>query len=388
MPVARAIPPEESGARVPVLIWARAAPIEAIEQLVRVAALHFVVGHVAGMPDLHLASGVAVGTVFATDGVLVPSALGGDLGCGVAAVQLDLPARALGRGALVRILEGWGRAIPVGEAVQRGRGAGVPEHLAAARLSTGALERARERLLPRHLGTLGGGNHFVELDRDSGGGLWLLVHTGSRGLGGAVGAHHCKSAAARAPGPLPGLRVDEQAGRDCLADHAFALQFAAANRAAVQEAALRVVADLMGCAPQEEGRVELHHNFVAEEEHFGRKLWVHRKGAIAAPAGARALIPGSMGTASYLVEGMGSAASLGSASHGAGRVLTRSEARRQIPAAKLGHAMRRVVYDQRRERDLVEEAPAAYREIAEVLADEVDLVRPLTRLEPLVVLKG
>jgi tRNA-splicing ligase RtcB len=383
----RMIPAPPGTSRLPIWIWGRVVP-DALAQLERIAAQPYVIAHVAAMPDLHVAHGVAVGTVFATAGVVVPSALGGDLGCGVAAVRFDLCARGLGARDLHRILAGWCARIPVGDAVHRGKGAAVPEPLLAAPLSTGSLEHARERLARRHLGTLGGGNHFVELDRDPDGGVWLLVHSGSRGMGSAVAAHHLKAAEAGGMGEIPGLPVDSDPGRACLADIRWAIEFAAANRDAVLSAAAEVVEQVAGSPPDTSSRISVHHNFVGEEEHFGGSVWVHRKGAIAAPAGSRVLIPGSMGTASYIAEGLGEPTSFRSASHGAGRVMTRREARERISADRLAHSMRRVVHDERRARTLVEEAPAAYRNIGEVLEDEADLVRPLLRLEPLVVLKG
>jgi len=386
--MARVILPGPGEARVPIHVWARSLPDGALVQLQRIAAQPYVVEHVAAMPDVHVAHGVAVGTVFATERTVVPVALGGDLGCGMAALRFDFPAAALSHRDRQRLLAKLGARIPVGEAVHRGRGAPVPDGLLEAPLSTGALMHARARLLGRHLGTLGGGNHFVELDRDGEGDLWLLVHTGSRGLGAVIAAHHLRAAEAEGTGALPGLDVSSLAGRACLADLAWALQFARANRDRVLAAAVEVVSGETGVAPDGPSRVDLHHNFVAEETHFGRPLLVHRKGAIAAPLGVCALIPGSMGTASYLVEGLGAPESFGSGSHGAGRVLTRREAQARISPRRLTLAMRRVVFDPRRTRTLVEEAPSAYRDLSEVLEDQAELVRPLRRLEPLVVLKG
>jgi tRNA-splicing ligase RtcB len=331
---------------------------------------------------------VAVGTVFATEDTIVPSALGGDLGCGMSAVRFDFPAARLSAATLRTLLEALTRAIPVGDATHRGQGVVVPDALWAAPLSTGALEHARQRLAPRHLGTLGGGNHFIELDRDGGGDLWLLVHSGSRGLGSAIAAHHLRAADEAAFGSIPGLRGDAEAGRACLSDLESALAFARANREALITRASALIAECIGQAPDLESRVDVHHNFVRVEEHFGRRLLVHRKGAIAAPLGERALIPGSMGTASYLVEGLGEVQSFASASHGAGRVMTRREAREQIRPERFAQSMRRVVFDERRRQSLVEEAPAAYRDLGEVLEDEADLVAPRVRLEPIAVLKG
>lgn len=384
----RVVTAEEADARVPIHIWARAVPEGAFEQLRRIASQPYVVEHVAAMPDLHVAHPVAVGTVFATENTVVPSALGGDIGCGMSALRIPLPASALCRRDLEMLLQKLASRIPVGDASHRGRGVPVPDELAEASLSTHSLEHARDRLVSRHLRTLGGGNHFVELDRDGGGDLWLLVHSGSRGLGGAIAAHHVKVAEAAGEGDVPGLRVDSEAGRACLQDIDWALRFARANRDAILQVAGEIIAEMTGVQADATSRVDVHHNFCRLEEHFGRRLWVHRKGAIAAPSGDRALIPGSMGTASYLVAGLGEPQSFCSGSHGAGRVMTRREARVQVNPARLRQAMRRVVYDERRSRALVEEAPFAYRDIAEVLEDEADLVRPLVRLEPIAVLKG
>jgi tRNA-splicing ligase RtcB (3'-phosphate/5'-hydroxy nucleic acid ligase) len=375
-------------AALPLHVWGRAPPPEAIEQLKRVAAQPWAVEHVAAMPDLHVANGIAVGTVFATQDTIVPSALGGDLGCGMSAVPLSPPRWSLDARTLLRILGEWSRAIPVGDATHRGKGVEVPSELFARELSTGALLHARERLSRRHLGTLGGGNHFLELDRDAEGNLWLLVHSGSRGLGAAIAAHHLRAAEGSGFGEIPGLRVTEAAGQACIGDIEWALHFARENRRVLAEQAASILLGVIGAVPDLSATIDVHHNFVRAERHQGRELLIHRKGAIAAERGARALIPGSMGTASYIVEGLGDPSSFASASHGAGRVLTRREARGRIAIERFEHSMRRVVFDARRSRDLVEEAPAAYRDIREVLEDEDDLVRPLIRLEPLAVLKG
>lgn len=384
----RVISPQPGATRVPILAWGRSTPGGALEQLRRLAAQPYVVHHVAAMPDLHVAHGVAVGTVFATAGTVVPAALGGDLGCGMSAVRFDFPASRLSRADLEKVLEALARKVPVGDAIHRGRGVPVPDELLSHGLSTSALEHTRARLAPRHLGTLGGGNHFLELDRDGGGDLWLLVHSGSRGLGGAIAEHHVRAAEAHGHGQLPGLSNETTAGQACLSDVAWALSFARANRQALVAAAIEVLGQHTGKGPDPASQTDVHHNFVQWQDHLGERLLVHRKGAIAAPDGALALIPGSMGTASYLVRGLGEPRSFSSASHGAGRVLTRGEARRQVSRDRLAHSMRKVVFDRKRLSELVEEAPLAYRDIGEVLEDEQDLVRPVVRLEPLAVLKG
>jgi tRNA-splicing ligase RtcB len=374
---------------VPILAWARVVPPGAVKQLQALASQPYVVHHVAAMPDVHVAEGVAVGTVFATEHTLVPGALGGDLGCGVSALRFDFPAASLGPSELARLLTRLARAIPVGDAVHRGRDAPpLPPELQASQPSTHRLLREWERLGPRHLGTLGGGNHFVELDRDAGGDLWLLVHSGSRGVGAAFAAHHLRVARTVGEGTLPGLRTDTPEGAACLADTELACRFARANRDALVARASEVLTEALGVAPDAASRVDVHHNHVAREEHFGRALWVHRKGAVGLGAGQPGVIPGSMGTASYLVAGRGEPRAFRSCSHGAGRVFTRREARERIRPEALAHALRRVVYEPGRLPALVEEAPAAYRDIAEVLEDEADLVTPTLRLTPLAVLKG
>jgi tRNA-splicing ligase RtcB len=330
--------------------------------------------------------GIAVGTVFATEHAVVPRALGGDLGCGMSAIRIGVEAD-LDRRVLARVVADLSRAIPTGDATHRGAGVEVPDGLLAPPLSTRSLEHTREALARRHLGTLGGGNHFVEIDRDADGGLWLLVHSGSRGLGAAIAGHHAK-AAGGAASALAALDVREEAGAAYLADLQWALAFARENRRRLATRAVEVLGDVVGAALAPEEVVDVHHNFVARERWLDRDLLVHRKGAAAVPKGALALIPGSMGTASYVVEGLGCEASFGSCSHGAGRVMSRREARERVQPAAMARAMRHVVYPEGMDRALVEEAPAVYRDVREVLEDQEDLVVRRTRVEPIAVLKG
>jgi tRNA-splicing ligase RtcB len=377
----------ERDQRVPVRLWARRASPETVRQLQRLASQPYVVEFVGGMADAHVSEGVAVGSVFATEGTVVPRALGGDLGCGMSARRIASDARGLDRRSLEAAIRALGRAIPAGEATHRGRGVDVPDDLLAAPLSTGSLEHSREMLARRHLGTLGGGNHFLELDRDAEGGLWLLVHSGSRGLGAAIAHHHAR-AADGSRDALAGLEVKSAGGAAYLSDLSWALAFAKANRERIEARALEVLGNVLDepLAPDE--GIDIHHNFVARETWFGRELLVHRKGAVAVALGTLALIPGSMATASYIVEGVGAADSFGSCSHGAGRLMSRKEAREHVRPQALAQAMRRVVYPDHLLRQLVEEAPVAYRDIAQVLEDQTDLVRRRIRLEPLAVLKG
>ncbi len=376
---------EEQGQRVPVRTWAERLSVETEEQLLLLASQPYVVGFVAAMADAHVSSGVAVGSVFATRNTVVPGALGGDLGCGMSAVRVanDTPDRRT----LERILADLTRAVPVGDAVHRGAtAASLPDGLAGASLSTNALEKTRHAIGPKHLGTLGGGNHFLELDRDADGALYLLVHSGSRGLGAAICVHHTHESRGSRGSALLGLDVTTEHGRAYLTDHAWALAFARANREALTTRALSVLGEHMHVSP--EPLTDVHHNFVARERWLDELLYVHRKGAIAAAEGALALVPGSMGTASYLVRGKGCADALGSCSHGAGRVMSRTEARTAVKPEALERAMRDVVYPEKHARALVTEAPAAYRDIRAVLDAQSALVTKVTRLTPVLVLKG
>ncbi|MGC4113599.1 MAG: RtcB family protein [Myxococcales bacterium] len=372
---------------VPIAVWASDPPPAAMRQLQAIAELPFVVERAAGMPDLHVAEGVAVGTVFATERELVPAALGSDLGCGMAAVRFAFPAASLSRQDLEDLLQSFAKAFSGKAKAELGPEA---EACLTGRLSTRALEHQRERVGRGQLGTVGGGNHFVELDRDMEGHLWLLVHSGSRGIGGAIGAHHAKAAkaASGSKSELGFLDASTDAGRGFLLDLAWGLQYARANRSRLVELASKVLAERHGAMAAAETRIDLPHNFIAEEVVDGRSLLVHRKGAAPAASGSLGLIPGSMGTASYLVEGLGNPSSFGSCSHGAGRVMSRTEARQRIGAKDLERSMRKVVYDERLARALVEEAPGAYRDIGTVLEEQADLVRPVMRLEPLAVYKG
>lgn len=379
---------EARGQRVPVHLWARDASRETVEQLVHIASRPYVTRHVAAMADAHVAHGVAVGTVFATQRTVVPRALGGDLGCGIAATRLSVDAEQLDRRTLERIVDALGRAIPAGDAVHRGAGIEVPGRLLQGSLSTHALLRTRDALAKKHLATLGGGNHFLEIDRDADGGTWLLVHSGSRGLGAAIAAHHVRAAEAHDADPLAGIDVESATGRAYLDDLDWALAFARTNRDALGSRALVVIADVLGADVEAEEHLDVPHNFVTRETWDGEPLFVHRKGAVCVPRGVRALVPGSMATASYVVEGLGCSAAFDSCSHGAGRVLTRTEARSRIRAHTLARDMRRIVWPEHLARRLVEEAPSAYRNVTDVLDAQRDLVVRQRRLEPMAVLKG
>jgi tRNA-splicing ligase RtcB len=340
---------------------------------------------VAVMPDVHLASEVCVGVALATRGRLLPAAVGSDIGCGMAALAFDHEAGAvteLGP----RILAALGAAVPVLRHPVRRRPC-LPEVLAQQRLAGEPLERAKQREGSLQLGTLGRGNHFVELQSDDHGQLWAMVHSGSRGMGQRIRKWH----EARGAGDEAGLRgfcADSEAGRAYLADLGWALRYAEENRRRILDALRGILDELLGARALEPSFVSCQHNFVRREEHEGRPLWVHRKGAISAREGERGIIPGSMGSASYIVEGRGEPRSLCSSSHGAGRAMRRGEAHRRISAKQLRRELRGVCFDERLADRLRDEAPGAYKDIGAVMRAQRELTAVVHRLRPLLAFKG
>ncbi len=345
-------------------------------------------GPVAVLPDVHFSSGVCVGTVLVTRDCVLPTAIGEDFGCGMCSQRFAFEAASLARADLQELIARIQSRVPAGRQVHR-EPQKMPVALAARELSTKSLEHQKNWLGSRHVGTLGGGNHFVELQRDTLGQLWVTVHSGSRGIGAAIAAHHAKAAPLERDAPLPAMELNSDAAAEFFTNLNWALDFAAANRRRMLEAVTALLREL-GAEPDAASFFDVAHNVISRETHRGETLIVHRKGAMPATASRRGVIPGSMGTASYIVEGLGNSAAYASCSHGAGRRLSRTEARQRISISDLRRQMAHVLYPQMPgiERALVEEAPAAYKNIKEVLAQQADLVRPVLRLEPLAVIKG
>lgn len=343
------------------------------------------VRHLAVMPDVHRAGEVCVGVALATGALVYPAAVGGDIGCGMAAVRFDVPAAVLtGDASLARaVLGSLGRAVPA----LKGLPDAVPERLDGAidpaLLSDERLARVARREGRWQLGTLGRGNHFLEFQADQQGGLWLMVHSGSRGMGQAITSWHLARAVAPGPAAMVALEADSAVGRGYLADVAWARAWARTNRAWMARAAAGVLADLAGASIDEATWLDCDHNHVAIERHGDQELLVHRKGALPAAAGQAGLVPGSMGTVSFHTVGRGHPESLRSSSHGAGRVLPRGEAARRIDARRLVREMHGVTFDARRAARLVDEAPTAYRDIRVVMRAQRDLTAVHRELRPL-----
>lgn len=367
--------------RVPNL-FAHVVDRESGRRLRRLATLDHVSGPIAVLPDVHPAGDSVVGTVVVSTDALYPTLIGGDIGCGMTSARLPLEASSFERADWERALARIADLVPSGRRTHS-RSRPLPDSLLAPPLSTRALDHERERIGASQFATLGEGNHFLELQRDPDDRVWITVHSGSRGIGGAVSGHHASAAAERDHG-WPVIPLKSEAGQRFLLDQAWALRYAAESRSAMLEAA----AGVLGTGAELEPRFDVVHNAVSLESYFGGDVAVHRKGAMPAPLGGLGIVPGSMGTASYIVEGLGAAASYESCSHGAGRVLTRREARRRISPAELRRRMAHVVYRPGTEDSLVEEAPQAYKDVRDVLSLQADLVAPRLRLTPLAVLKG
>ena len=344
------------------------------------------VNHLAVMPDVHRAGEVCVGVALATSSLVYPAAVGGDIGCGMAAVRFDVPAAVLADDApLARaLLRTLGRAVPALKAAART----VPERLegplSPAALSDERLARVATREGRWQLGSLGRGNHFLEFQADDEGSLWLMVHSGSRAMGQAITAWHLARAVAPAPESPLALDVAGAAGHAYLADVAWARAWARANRERMARAAAAALAEFVGGSIDESSWLDCDHNHVAVEPHGDRQLIVHRKGALPAAAGAAGLVPGSMGTVSFHTVGRGHPESLRSSSHGAGRILPRGEAARKIDARRLVREMHGVIFDARRAGRLVDEAPTAYRDIRAVMRAQRELTAVRRELRPLV----
>ncbi len=338
------------------------------------------VRHVAVMPDVHLSEQVCVGVALATRELIYPAAIGQDIGCGVRALRLSLDRQDLGEDVCWAVLDGMSAALPIQRHPRRQTSA----ELDTTRLSSAKLRRFADHDASLLLGTLGRGNHFVELDYDDDARAWLVVHSGSRGLGPALAEHY----AAEAGGGLRALSADSEPGRALLGDVAFALDWAAENRRRLALAAIDVLCNVVGEDVRALEVIDTTHDFVRLESHGSEMLYVHRKGALSAADGEASIIPGSMGSGSCLVSGRGHAPALCSSSHGAGRLFSRGQARRRVAPEKLLREMRGVVFDQRLLGVLCEEAPSAYKKLERVMHAQHELTRTIRRLKPLMVYKG
>jgi len=402
----------ENGYSIPVKSWCENCEEGAVKQAENLAKHPTLVGHVALMPDAHQGYGMPIGGVVAAEGAVIPSAVGVDIGCGMIATETDIPAERFAEMSFRRAFqEKLKERIPVGEGEchkTQQEWEGFEEYAA----NNG--ERADlwpSKLDRMNLGTLGGGNHFIELQRTTPLGgvggeskVWLMIHSGSRNLGKRIEEHYhriaqrlCKRFRVPLADPdLAFLPIEEEDGHHYFTDMLFALRYARENRRRMMEAMKATLAEFV---PEVNfvRTIDIHHNYAALEEHFGKQVYVHRKGATSAKLDEIGIIPGSMGTASYIVRGLGNPQSFMSCSHGAGRRMSRIAASTNLTVEECDQAMSGIVcerwhkyrgYGKAKGKLDLSEAPQAYKDIESVIEAERDLVEPLVRLVPMASLKG
>ena len=394
--------------RVPIKTWTRGVPVEesALRQLRNVAAMPFIHQWVAVMPDVHWGIGATVGSVIPTVGAVIPAAVGVDIGCGMMAVQTTLTANDLPE-SLREVRAAIEQAVPHGISF-RGRDKGSwGEAPAPAEEAWAGLKPRFDAIVAKHptirhsnnlkqLGTLGTGNHFIEVCLDEADRLWLMLHSGSRGVGNKIGTYFIELAKKDMRQWLVNLPDKDLAyfpeGTEHFAEYVEAVEwaqdFAMTNRRLMMAAVLRAVRSAPGIPPFEAGAVAVncHHNYVARERHYGRDVLVTRKGAVRARAGDLGIIPGSMGARSYIVRGRGNPEAFDSCSHGAGRAMSRAEAKRRFTVAD--HAAATAGIECRKDADVIDETPAAYKSIDAVMEAQRDLVEVLHTLRQVVCVKG
>ena len=380
-----------------VKMWTTEFDDKAREQIENLASLPFVHHHIALMPDCHGGMGMPIGGVLPTKDVVIPNAVGVDIGCGMCAVKTNIRARRLTEKILRKvIMKGIRERIPLGMDHHK-------EMQDEKYLPTGFdLEKLpvvenHYKSIHHQVGTLGGGNHFIELQRDGEGWLWIMIHSGSRNLGKQVGDFYNKKAKwfnelyyskVESELMLPFLPLKTHEFNEYWDEMNYCIAFAKCNRQLMMDRIKEVIVDALPLA-EFEPTIDIAHNYAAFENHFGANCIVHRKGAVRAMAGEIGIIPGSQGTSSYIVEGLGNPDSYMSSSHGAGRLMSRTQA---IKTLSLEDEIKKmeskgIVHSIRSQRDL-DEAASAYKDIDHVIALETDLVKVITKLEPLAVIKG
>ena len=370
------------------------------EQAENAASLPFLAGTMALMPDAHFGYGVPVGTVLPTKGAIIPYAVGVDIGCGMAAVKLDINASQL-PDSLDGLMGYVAPAIPAGNGKEQ-KIIGEPVHVgnAIGFWSGSEVTSKLQSKVIDQCGTLGGGNHFFEVCLDENDQVWIVLHSGSRGIGNILATHHIKIAKGlmkqwfiELDDPNLAYLVENSTEfKNYIADMLWAQEYAQLNRDTMLDRGYDSfrswLMDSGGPVVSERDRINCHHNFTQRENHHGQNMWITRKGAIKADVGDRGIIPGSMGAKSFIVEGRGNPASYSSCSHGAGRVLSRKKAKELFDTSDLATAMEGRVWNNDRAESLLDEIPMAYKDIDEVMAAQSDLVTVVHTLRQIFNYKG
>jgi len=394
---------------VPIKMWTRGVPVEdeARAQLARAAQMPFVFKHVAAMPDVHVGIGATVGSVIPTKGAVIPAAVGVDIGCGMMAARTSLVASDLPDN-LEAIRSAIEQAVPHGRVVGRGKrdngswGSPPAEIVEAWATLAARFDRICAKY-PRlkntnnlvHLGTLGTGNHFIELCLDTEQRVWVMLHSGSRGVGNAIGSFFIELAKQDMRKWFVNLPDENLAyfpeGTDHFDDYVeavgWAQDFAALNRRMMMTNVIRALrTQIAKPFDAELEAVNCHHNYVTRENHFGENVLVTRKGAVRAAKGALGIIPGSMGVKSFIVRGLGNPESFDSCSHGAGRVMSRTAAKKAVTLAE--HIADTEGVECRKDEGVIDETPKAYKSIEAVMAAQADLVEIVHTLKQVVCVKG
>lgn len=399
----------DSGNGVPVKAWTKGVPFEdeARKQVLNVARMPFIHKWVAVMPDVHAGKGATIGSVIPSEGAIIPAAVGVDIGCGMMAAKTTLSAGELPDN-LAPVRAAIEEAIPHGRSHNGGpndRGAWgeIPGVVAEAwnglRAEFDVIADKHPKVARanhvNHLGTLGTGNHFVEVCLDEHDGVWFMLHSGSRGVGNRIGSYFIELAKEdmrkwfiNLPDKdLAYLPEGTEHFRDYVQAVDWAQRFAMTNRDIMMRHVIDAVAAVLPVAFNAEVEaVNCHHNYVAREQHYGRNVWVTRKGAVRAREGELGIIPGSMGARSYIVRGLGNAESFHSCSHGAGRAMSRTAARRRFTVED--HVQATEGVECRKDEDVIDETPAAYKSIAAVMEAQRDLVEVAHTLRQIVCVKG
>ncbi len=394
---------KEDTYRVPIKSWCRDLEGQALAQAEDLARHPAVFHHVALMPDCHMGYGMPIGGVIATRDAVIPNAVGVDIGCGMGSMKTSIKVSDISRDTIRLIVEQVKKRVPCGEGKSH-KGEQTWEGLEDidAYAKRGWYSSHVRSLALKNLGTLGGGNHFIEIQAGDDGRVWLMIHSGSRHLGNVIARYYNDTAVglnrkrvADIPRDLAFLPIDTPEGQAYIKDMNFALSYARENRKRIMARFMAAFSEVLPDTRFSE-EVNIHHNYACLETHFNTSVWVHRKGATSAQKGETGIIPGSMGAPSYRVEGLGNPESFMSCSHGAGRVMGRMQATRTLTLEDCNRAMQGIVYDRwnkvRKGKTKgmpdLGEAPQAYKNIEGVIEAQLDLVMPLQKFRPLGVVKG